>query len=238
MAKLSRLQKVRKKKEARQATFYFILAGIVILVLITWGIPAFAKFAGLFVDSDDSFLNIEDSGFRPTPPILSNLPEATPSASIKVEGFAGAGLDVVLFLDNAEEDTVVADDGGNFEFRGVGLKSGKNIIYAIARSGDKESEKSRIYEVVYDATPPSIEINSPENNKEFYGESERVVSIKGVVDKDVENLTVGGRIAIISTDGSFSVSYPLEEGSQDIPLKAVDEAGNTYEMSITLSWRK
>lgn len=236
MVRRSRYQRVKSKRETKQAMFYFLLAIGVMVVLFVWGIPAFARLASLITPDDTNIVNIEDDGLRPAPPVLFALPEATPSASLDINGFAASGNDIVLYHNNKSAGTVVADGSGEFNFRDINLESGKNIFYVIAKSGDKESEKSKIYEVYYDNSNPVIEITSPESGSRYYGQTERLVTIKGTVDEDVSSLTAGERVVIVTSDGSFSINYQLDEGEQTIEFVATDKAGNQGSASIVLSY--
>lgn len=237
--KLSRLRRVRRKREARQAVLYLVLAVGLVIVILIWGIPVFAKFAGLFVDTNDlPFIESGDE-YKPTPPILFDIPSATPSAKMNIEGVSDAGLEVILHLNNVEEDKVVVDDSGNFTFRNVRLKAGKNLIYVTAVSTNgQESDDSRKYEIVVDSVPPDITLNEPEDGKTFRGEVERTVTIAGVVGTDAESVRVGTRVAIVSPDGNFSVKYRLEPGDQEIVVRAVDAAGNQAAVSLNLRWEE
>lgn len=235
--KLSRLQRVKKKREAKQAGFYFLLAAVVIIALFIWGLPAFARITGLFFSDDEPFI-FQDDGLRPTPPIILAPPEATPSGRLTIEGYAKSGVEIVLYLNNSEEDSGVADASGTFVFKNVALSSGDNLIYAVAKSGDKESEKSKVYTVTVDNKNPTITITSPIDGESYVGSNQRTATIKGEVDDDVVSLRIGDRVAILSPDGTFSASYQLEEGEQVIELTATDRAGNRGSTSITLSWEE
>lgn len=235
--RLSRLQRVKKKRETRQAGFYFLLAITVIIVLFIWGLPAFARITGLFFSDDEPVISQND-GLRPIPPTILALPEATPSGRLTIEGYAKSGVDVVLYLNNSEENSVVVDASGSFAFKNVVLSVGDNLIYAIAKSGDKESEKSKVYTVTVDNKNPTITVTSPEDGESYTGLSQRTAIIKGEVDDDVVSLRVGERVAILSPNGTFSVNYQLEPGEQTIELTATDKAGNQGSTSITLSWEE
>ncbi len=233
----SRLARVRERKERRQAFWYLILAAGVIFALVSWGIPAFAKFAGLFVPKDEAGIVDNDNTLKPAPPIISFLPEATPSAKINVEGFADPGVELALYLNNSAYESMVVDNSGSFEFSGVELQESENIIYAVAKRGEVESERSKVFTVTRDTDSPSITIERPSDGEEFAGPEERVVNVVGVVDEDVVSLRVGERIAIVTPDGRFSVGMQLAEGEQTIVLRAEDRAGNVSEKSISLVWK-
>jgi len=235
--KLSRLQRVKRKREARQGYLYIFVAIIAVIALIFWGVPALANWASLFFENDDPGI-VDEFELAPTPPVIFDIPESTPSARIDVEGIAQPGVEVALYLNNVEYEKKVTDDTGSFTFDRVSLDQGENFIYAIsiAKSG-KESEKSKSYSINVDNTPPSVEISSPENGTEFYGDTERLVEIQGTVSDDAYNLFIGGRKAIINSDKSFNLRYQLQEGAQEIEIVVSDKAGNESKSSLSLSWR-
>lgn len=235
--RLSRLQKVRKKKDARQAFLYMVVAIGAVIALIFWGVPTLAKWASLFFEPDDSALVGGEFDLNPTPPVLFDIPEATPSAIIDIEGIAQPGVDVTLHLNNVAHGTVLSDDTGTFFFDSVRLAAGENYIYAVAKSqGGKESEPSKSYKVVLDSVKPEITIQAPDDGAELVGESERLVIIEGLVSEDTVSVYVNDRKAILTPEKTFNLRYQLAEGEQNIHIVAEDVAGNRGEASLSLSW--
>lgn len=235
--KLSRLQRVRKKREARQGVLYLITAIVFLILIIFWGVPALANWASLFFESDEESAVVGDFDLKPTPPVIFDVPESTPSASIDIEGYAQSGVEVVLYLNNREYEKKLTDDTGTFKFTDVELDSGENFVYAlsVAQSG-KESEKSKSYTIILDNIPPELEITSPEDGAELLGESERLVTISGVA-TDAISVFVDGRKAILNAQGVFSIRHQLDEGRNEILVSAIDRAGNESEATLNLVWR-
>lgn len=235
--RLSRLQRVRRKRETRQGIFYLAIAVSAVIALIFWGVPTLANWASLFFAPDDSEIVGGDFDLNPTPPVIFDLPEATPSATIDVEGLAQPGVDVVLHLNNIEYDTVLSDDTGSFIFDNVELGSGDNFLFAVAISNSgKKSEPSQSYKVVIDRQAPEITVDTPGDGAQFVGESERLVVIEGFASEDVVSVYVNDRKAILTPEKTFSVRYQLEEGEQEILIIAEDSAGNQGKASLNLSW--
>ena len=125
----SRLDRVRSRKAGKQGIMYLFLAGVLILITLFWGLPALARLTGLLIKTDKN--PVVNNEQRPTPPIFSDIPEATYSAQVKIAGFAQPGLDVILFLNGAEYDRKLVSESGTYSFDKVALGEGENTAYAI-----------------------------------------------------------------------------------------------------------
>lgn len=235
MARTSRRARVRQQRDSRRAVIYLLIAGLIIAVMLVWGVPLMARLAGMLITDDTGVGGVED--LKPTPPVFSDVPEATSSASVSVRGFAQPGVEVVLVMDGAEYDRVLTDDSGIFEFDGIILSEGENNIssYAVNSRGG-ESESSKAYSIRVDRTPPELRVTAPESGRVFRGTEERVVEIRGEVSEEGVKVYVGERIAIVSTEETFEQSYQLQEGDQEVVVKAVDVAGNETSESLSLRW--
>jgi len=195
-----------------------------------------ARLAGLLITEDTGVGGISE--LSPTPPIFSDVPEATSSAAISVGGFAQPGVDVVLILDGSEHKRSLTDDAGIFEFDDVPLTEGENrmYVYAVSSRG-QESEKSRTYTVLVDRTAPELTLSAPADGEVFRGQEQRIASFQGLVSEEGTKVYVGERMAIVTNDKTFELSYQLAEGDQDIVVKAVDKAGNVSERQLRLRWK-
>ena len=231
----SRLERVRSKNAGKQGMLYLVLAVLLIIATIIWGLPAIAKITGLLIKSDTLPTLIDEE--RPTPPIFSDIPEATYSARTRIAGFAQPGLDVILFLNGAEVDSKLVSESGTFSFDKVALSEGDNTVYAYtATPHDLRSEQSKTYTIVVDTTKPSVTIDSPEDGDVLRGQTQRIVNFSGNVSEEGSKVYIGERMVIVSSERKFSLPYQLIEGDQDIKIKAVDKAGNEYDSSIKLRW--
>src|SRR5688572_1176183 len=106
----SRLERVRSRKAGKQGVVYLVTALIIMIVMFIWGLPLAARLAGYMIKSDDS--PGTDLELRPTPPIFSDVPEATFSAQVSVSGFSQPGVDVILYLNGAEIERKLTSDSG------------------------------------------------------------------------------------------------------------------------------
>lgn len=217
------------------AIVYIVLAIGIILAMITWGVPVMARLAGMLITQDTGVGGVEE--LSPTPPVLSDVPEATTSARVAIGGFAQPGVEVVLLVDGLEYDKVLTDDAGVFEFDNVEIAEGDNQVsaYTISNRG-KESELSRAYAIKVDRTAPELTLSSPADGEVFRGQTQRIATFQGLVSEEGTRVLVGERVAIVSTDSSFELAYQLVEGDQEVVVKVVDKAGNETARTVMLRW--
>lgn len=232
----SRLQRVRSERDGRQGIFYLVTALVVIVVMFIWGLPLVARLAGYLIKPDNT--PVATSGLQPTPPIFADVPEATFSASIAISGFSQPGVDVVLYLNGAEFDHKLTADSGTFQFASVPLSDGDNQIYAYATTANNlQSEKSITYTVTVDKTKPVVTLDSPHDGDILRGQSQRIVTFSGSVNKPGSKVYIGDRMVILQSDGKFNLPYQLVEGDQQLQIKAIDKAGNEGDSTIKLTWQ-
>jgi bacillopeptidase F len=214
---------------------YLVVAIILIVGTIGWGLPAVARLSGYLIKTNDEPITIVED--RPTPPIFSDVPEATYSAQVKIAGFAQPGLDVVLFINDVEYARKLVGESGTFEFDKVSLEEGENLTYAYTTTlHDLRSERSKSYTVTLDVKKPTVTIDSPSSGQVFRGQIERIANFSGSVDEPSSKLYIGERMVILQSDGKFSLPYQLVEGDQEIIIKAIDRAGNEGISTINLRW--
>lgn len=231
----SRLERVRSRKAGKQGITYLVIAVILVIVTILWGLPAVARLAGYLVKTDDQPIKIDEQ--RPTPPIFSDIPEATYSAKVGIAGYAQPGLDVVLYINGAEYEKKLVSESGTFSFEKVALSEGDNTAYAYtATPHDLRSEQSKTYTIVMDSTRPTVSIDTPKEGEVFRGQGQRITSFTGAVSELGSKLYIGERMVIVQSDGKFTLPYQLIEGDQEIIIKVIDKAGNEGNSSIKLRW--
>lgn len=231
----SRLERVQSKKAGKQGLLYLVIAVVIVIVTIVWGLKAVAGLAGYFINNDQFEQNTYE--LKPTPPIISDIPEATFSAEVNISGFAQPGLDVSLYLNGAELGKKLTTESGTFEFINVPITEGENIVYAYAQtSRGLTSEKSKEYEIMLDTTKPTITLDSPKDGEVMRGQSQRIVTFTGGINEEGSKVYIGERMAILSSEGKFNLPYQLIEGDQEIVIRAIDKAGNEAQMNIKLRW--
>ncbi len=89
---------------------------------------------------------------------------------------------------------------------------------------------------IKDTTPPTITINSPEDNSIVNTDT---IHIKGTVKDDVSvsKLTVQDKEVSFDKDGQFDAEVTLKEGKNTITITATDKAGNKATKTITVTYK-
>jgi len=217
--------------------FILLVTAIVILLVGTY-------FVGLTLLSrlgnrDETFT--QRDRVAPPPPTLTNIPQATNSAILKVAGFAEAGSTVKLFLNGNENESQLVGAEEQFVFEKVNLESGENEIYATARdTAGNESPPSTSFRVTIDQKPPQLEVSEPENGAVIKEEKDKqtFVLVKGKVEEKA-TVTVNDYQAIVREEGNFEYRFLLTaEGENKLKIVARDAAGNKTTIEKTVIYKK
>ncbi len=231
----SRLERIKTRRAGKQGAIYLVIAAILVVVMIFWGVPAIARMAGLLVSTENT--ETVEYELKPTPPIISDIPEATYSGEVNITGFSQPGIDVVLYLNGAELARKLTSESGTFTFSKVPITEGVNSVYAYSStSRGLMSEKSKEYTVILDDIKPTVTIDSPKDGEIFRGQSQRIATFNGGTNEAGSKVMIGERLVILNSDNKFSIPYQLVEGDQEIAIKVVNKAGNESETKIKLRW--
>ena len=232
-SRLAKTQEAREKKDLLRYAFFTIgIIAFVLLVGIPFVIPRITAVIDQTSGRNSTGFNPGDTT-PPPPPHLRDLPRYTSEGSVEVAGFTEAGATVSVVV-NGRADQVIADAGGGFTLR-VDLVAGDNKISAFAvDQAANESGKSREYLVTVDTEEPSLEVIKPQDGAIYFG-NERNVQIEGQTESGAR-ITINDRVAIVNAEGKFAMQVGLSEGGNTFTIKAYDEAGNTTEKSLTLSY--
>lgn len=222
----------RDRKRGDSSWKYFLISILLIGVFIKWGIPFFLE---VISGPSGKKVKITEEAIPPIIPQLSALPEATFSASIVVEGFTDAGVEVMAVVNDQDGDSTVSDKDGAFSLTAK-LADGENRIHVKAKNGDQKESSSVVKIVTRDDKPIVITLESPRDGSEFSGKSNQVVEFRGKLDKPESELTINNAFARVMSDGKFSLMFRLNEGDNDITLVATDKAGNRSEKSLRLTF--
>lgn len=235
MTAYSRRLKTEERKNKKRAVFFAILTVLLVIGLIIYGVPLVANFAAFLgnVRQTSELPDITDNT-PPPPPRFDILPSATSNNELDISGTTEAGATVKLNFNN-ESVEILANNDGQFSHN-VKLKEGANRLSAIAvdNSGNESGESDTIF-IEYDKEPPSLEIKNPGNNSEFYGSRQRQITIEGTTDPQ-SKIQINDRFVVVNSDGSFSFTTTLNEGSNEFTIIAEDEAGNKVEKSLSVSF--
>lgn len=166
-------------------------------------------------------------------PQIIDIPDATNSARIRISGTAPEDMPVTLFVNGDKQKTIVATDG-TFE-AALSLNDGENDIYAQAENEKtKEKKNSKIYYVRVITDKPELTITSPADGS-IIGNSD--VRIEGTTGEEVL-VKINGLPVVVDSEGTFSYSISLVEGSNTIVIMAIDIAGNTEQKTLTITYEK
>ncbi|MDO8515596.1 MAG: hypothetical protein Q7S14_03790, partial [bacterium] len=92
----SRWQRVGEKSAKQRAAALFAASGIVLILLLLFGIPAVFKLTSLILNLRGQSVIQTDPTFAPNTPQLAQNFEATSSAEVKINGAADAKTIVEL----------------------------------------------------------------------------------------------------------------------------------------------
>ncbi len=232
----SRLQRIEEKKSQKQAVLFIFLTILLIVGVIFLGIPSLIKMAIFLSNLHSSGQAVETKDtVPPAPPRIQPTYEATNSSRLTLKGFAEAGSTVKLMKDGQEVKKAVTDKDGQFMIDGINLQAGENTYFTKAvDSTNNESKPSAQISVVYDNTPPELEISNPTDGAQFYDVDKEVI-VSGKTEVEAK-ITVNDLFVLVEQDGSFVKKIPLQEGDNDIKVKATDKAGNTITKSVIVKY--
>ncbi|MBM4401771.1 MAG: hypothetical protein FJ044_00810 [Candidatus Cloacimonetes bacterium] len=170
-------------------------------------------------------------------PRLDLLPSAINDLSkFSVSGWANAGVDVLILINDEEAKKVLADSGGRFEVKDLQLIEGGNKISAQAVSAKgQKSQPSKAEIVVYDKTPPELTVSEPTDGAEFSGEEQSWITISGTTEpKSI--VTINEHQVIVDLEGNFRFQLKLADGENLLKIVAKDEAGNETVVELTIKY--
>jgi len=172
----------------------------------------------------------------PPPPYLSPLPLYSNNEVITIGGYAEAGAEVTLFVNEAEVGKTIAEKGGQFTFSAVTLNIGENTITATAKDGaGNESTRSSILRTIIDKEPPELVINQPSDGQQFSGEDNKI-TIAGTTESGA-TVKINGSQASVLADGSFNFTVIAnQEGTITLTITATDRAGNETKTEIHVDY--
>lgn len=220
-------------KKLKLAVLGIVLLPTIVLALFVFFGPTIGSLFGI-VSINRNFDNDTDK-VAPPPPIFDNPPKAVKDKSVTLKGFAEAGTTVKLFVNGPEKATTVTTAEGTFEISGIELIDGRNSLFAkTADSAGNESDKSATLNIEVDSTNPKIDIESPKNGDVVRNLNRRVFITGKLSEK--ATVTINDKLAVLRPDFTFEFPLGVEPGKREIKIKAVDEAGNTAEETISITY--
>lgn len=206
----------------------------IVVILFNFGTQLLIQFSLLLArDGGEPTTKSQDLNYIAAPD-LNPIESATNSAKIKVEGSTTTDkAQVKLYINNTLEDTTAVNEKNEFTFDNVLIEEGDNEIKAKTVSEDgKESSFSNAIHVTYRNKAPDLSIDYPSNGQTL---KQNQQTLRGKTSEG-SSVTVNGFRAIVSSDGSFTNDIKLQEGGNGIKVVSTDQAGNTTEKEINVTF--
>lgn len=231
----SRLQRVEEAKAVRSTAFYVVLTIGIIILMFFVGIPALTRVTSLVAGiTGQESIDFGGSSPPPPPPEIETPPIYFNADSFRLKGRTRPGHSVSIFF-NDDKIEVLADAEGEFTSV-LELSAGQNKVSALVIDNrGQESTKTSEYTIMLDKEKPEIEIISPENGKQFFGNRDKEQKIEGQTEADAK-VYINDRVVIVRSDGKFDSLVTLSDGENVYKIKAVDRAGNENEAEIKLNF--
>ncbi len=230
-SRLSRRIESRTKKN-----LFLSLLGIILIffILIKLGIPLLINFSLFIADrKDDSAQSLDSESSFIAPPILNPLPVATNSAQVVISGIANKGQTVRIYVNDAIADETEVKADGTFSTT-IDVEKGLNLIKSKSKIKDKESKFSESVEITYIDTKPTLDVTSPSDGQTF-SKDQNTAPVSGKTSSGAR-ITVNDFWAIVNDENNFSYTLPLKSGENEIKIIATDDAGNTTERILKVTY--
>lgn len=229
----SRLAKKQQRKMAQQTAIILFLILALILGFLFFILPNIVRVAFNVLDGDVVTENSDT--IPPQIPILEAPVEATFSGTVKLKGYGEPKSTIKLVLNGEESDEQTVSDEGDFELTAE-LTEGENSITAYAiDEAENESLTSKKYTVILDTENPTIEIEEPVDGSRITLRKNQITTVKGVTEPNAK-VFIGGRLSFANSEGSFAGTYSLQEGDNEIEIRAIDKAGNETTQKLTVNF--
>lgn len=232
-------------KKSEEAVYPYLKLTTIIIVIIAillamwfWGLAIISNldaFWRIFNPNQEAVIS-QNKESPPPPPYISPLPAATKDKKITVKGYSLEGVLVKLFLNDKESGSNRADKESAFSFFNVELNEGLNTFYVKADAGGGiESLPSKTVSIKFLKTAPKLEVVEPADRASF-SQKDNTITIHGRTDP-AAIVTINGQKALVTSDGTFSYLFPLNDGDNKITVEASDEAENktTVEKTVIFS---
>jgi len=229
----SRLNRRNNDQVTKKTVLLGILTIILAIGVLVFGLPLLIRFS-IFLGQGKSSKTVADKVLPPLAPRLVLPFEATNTATVAIQGFAEAKVNVELFKNDVSVGKTEVTDNGDFGFSGINLDTGDNNFTAVA-STDKtgSGEKSSPVDLVYDTTPPNLVLTNPSEDSLSVDSAD--FDITGTTDKG-SSVTINGHVAMVDDNGNFKLKWQLNTGENDLEIVAQDAAGNQTRKTIKITY--
>lgn len=234
----SRLSRRSEERTKNQITRLFIVLVILILILLFFGAQIIGFVGNIIFNirgANNQTQKIVSKDYL-EPPFVDPLPQATPSAAIKVAGLTQyRDSQLEIFVNDTSYKNVAVGKDGKFEQESVILKEGANTIKVRVKQNNKTSDFSNPQIIIYTKNPPKLDISSPNDGQQFQ-KADQNITVSGKTDPD-SIVTVNGYRSIVNDDGSFSYYLPLKGGDNEITIRATSATGAQIEKKLKVNYQ-
>lgn len=230
----SRLSRTLEQQSKKQL-YIFVLSSLVLIVACILLGPRILDFIGTYmIDSGSGQQNTEEDTIEfVAPPIFTTIPRASETNTFSIIGTTTSkNATVEIFVNNRKEATVQVTDNNTFKADSISLKEGQNTVKGRTIVGERKSEYTKDYIVLYSKEPPKIEELSPGDGSEFK-RGDQEIRVQGKTEPQ-NTVTVNNFRAVVDENGFFSYYLKLNEGENKISIKAVNVAGKETTKEITV----
>src|SRR3989344_576936 len=224
-----------QNNNSKLALYLFLLFALIIF-MVTIGLKLIINTSIFVANLNNKSSNEKtkdlDNNYLEAPEIV-DIPEATNSAEITISGVAQPKLTVYIYVNDEQQKELISDDDG-FQ-TSIRLTEGDNQVYAeIEDKENKLIKKSRIYQVTYKNSKPTLTIDSPKDNDKVSSEN---IKVNGQTDV-TSQLKINGQPVVIDTNGKFSFDVRLKDGENTILIESRDEASNLESKTLKVIYEK
>jgi hypothetical protein len=169
------------------------------------------------------------------PPVGTQTRWITSASTVTVKGTVVHSSGIRILLVNDRE--VSPEASGAFSID-LPLKTGSNdvVVEAISSRG---SQAKRKFEVLFDSSPPTIELLEPKPSGErglvSVNKPKTVIRLRVYDESGVSSVLVNGEAAKAFPDSTYTREVQLTEGANEIVLSATDNSGREAEQRIVVS---
>jgi cytoskeletal protein RodZ len=224
---------LRRKKTNSQIVTYVVLLILVIAFIMTFGVQIVlnaSRFIAGFGSKNDDV--IQTGSEVVVAPVLYDIPDATNSAKLAISGSSSGDGTVTVFVnDEAADELNVTQDEPDFETT-VQLTKNTNQIYAQFKDLKNRVKDSETYVVEYAQEKPALEISSPADGSHT---EDAEITVEGKTGEN-DRVKVNGEPVVMNADGSFSHKITLKQGENSITIVSTDDAGNSEEAVVKVTY--
>ncbi|MDO8639019.1 MAG: hypothetical protein Q7R43_05570 [Candidatus Daviesbacteria bacterium] len=234
----SNLTRRIERKSRKKLIFSFIIGIILIYSLFTWFFPFLIgnlTFINKLKNPPQQVIPVSENDTL-APPVF-NIPfEATNSSAIVIKGYSTPEKQVELYIDDNLLDTIKVESDGSFTSDRVFLNIGTNNIYGktIDDKGTK-SLPSKNIKIIYSNEKPKLDVSEPSDNQTING-GDKKVKVSGSTNPN-NDVTINESRVIVSQDGNFSQTIDINEGDNNIVISAINDIGNTTQISRKVTYQ-